>query len=117
MLKYIPLLIILVLLPACTSVVGISPSTTPITSEDSYTVIGRVKGTSKGVIWFFIPTMPDSPSKNARDNAIASRDADGLIEVTEEYTTLSFLVITFVWTTVEGTAIKIKRSGATGAEK
>ena len=117
MFKHITCLIILFLLPACTSVVGISPSTTPITSEDSYTVIGRVKGTSKGVIWFFIPTMPDSPSKNARDNAIASRHADGLIEVTEEYTTLSFLIITFVWTTVEGTAVKIKRGGAIGAEK
>ena len=61
--------------------------------------------------------MADSPSKNARDNAIASRHADGLIEVTEEYTTLSFLIITFVWTTVEGTAVKIKRGGAIGAEK
>jgi hypothetical protein len=117
MLKLIPYLIVLLLLPACTSVVGISPSTTPITSEDSYTVIGRAKGISTGIIWFFIPTMPDSPSKNARDNAIISKDADGLIEVTEEYTTLSFFVITFVWTTVEGTAIKIKRGGATGAEE
>jgi hypothetical protein len=117
MLKHIPFLMILILLPACTSVVGISPSTTPITSDDSYTVIGRTKGTSTGIIWFFIPTMPDSPSKDARDNAIASRQADGLFEVTEEYTTLSFLLVTFVWTTVEGTAVKIKRGGAIGAEK
>lgn len=117
MLKHIYLLLILFLLPACTSVVGISPSTTPITSDDAYTVIGRAKGSSTGIIWFIIPTMPDSPSKNARDNAIASKHADGLIEVTEEYTTLSFLVVTFVWTTVEGTAIKIKRGGAVGAEK
>ena len=117
MIKHIAFLMILILLPACTSVVGISPSTTPITSDDSYTAIGRTKGTSTGAIWFFIPTMPDSPSKNARDNAIASRGADGLVEVTEEYTTLSLFLITFVWTTVEGTAIKIKRSGATGAEE
>ncbi|MFA6569112.1 MAG: hypothetical protein WCS96_12950 [Victivallales bacterium] len=117
MLRHIPFLIILILLPACTSVVGISPSTTPITSDDSYTVIGRTKGVSAGTIWLFVPTMPDSPSKNARDNAIASRHADGLIEVTEEYTTLSFFLITFVWTTVEGTAVKIKRGGAVGAEK
>ncbi|MFZ2658091.1 MAG: hypothetical protein WAX69_24375 [Victivallales bacterium] len=109
--------LLLALLPACTTVVGISPSTTPITSEDSYTVIGHVTGRSTGAIWFFIPTMPDTPSKNARDNAIASKGADGLIEVTEEYTSFSLLLVTFVWTTVEGTAIKIKRGGAIGAEK
>lgn len=117
MYKHLSLFLILFLLPACTSVVGISPSTTPITSDDAYTVIGRAKGSSTGIIWFIIPTMPDSPSKNARDSAITSKHADGLIEVTEEYTTLSFLLVTFVWTTVEGTAIKIKRGGAVGAEK
>jgi len=117
MYRNILVVLMLALLPACTTVVGISPSTTPITSEDSYTVIGAVKGRSTGVIWFFIPTMPDTPSRNARDNAIASKQADGLIEVTEEYTTLSFFIVTFVWTTVEGTAIKIKRGGALGAEK
>ena len=107
----------LMLLTACSSVVGISPSTTPITADDSYTIIGPAKGTSSGVIWFFIPTMPDTPSKNARDNAINGMLADGLVEVTEQYSSFSLLIITFVWTTVEGTAIKIKRGGAIGAEK
>ncbi len=116
MLRIIIAVLLLTLLPACTTVVGISPSTTPITSEDSYTVIGPVKGRATGAIWFFIPTMPDTPSKNARDNAIASRHADGMIEVTEEYTTLSLFLVTFVWTTVEGTAVKIKRGGALGAD-
>ncbi len=114
--NFIPFLL-LILLPACTSVVGISPSTTPITSDDSYTIIGPTSGRSSGAVWFFIPTMPDTPSKNARDNAIASKHADALIEVTEEYTTFSLFIVTFIWTTVEGTAVKIKRGGALGAEK
>ncbi|HCE46528.1 MAG TPA: hypothetical protein DET40_23530 [Lentisphaeria bacterium] len=117
MYRNIIVVLMLAILPACTTVVGISPSTTPITSEDSYTVIGPATGRSTGAIWFFIPTMPDTPSKNARDNAIASKHADGLIEVTEEYTVFSLLLVTFVWTTVDGTAIKIKRGGALGAEK
>ncbi|HPN85029.1 MAG TPA: hypothetical protein PK821_06820 [Victivallales bacterium] len=96
----------------CTSVVGISPSTTPITENDTYTIIGKASGTSRGILWFVIPTFPDSPSKTARDKAIRDSGADALIEVVEEYEVFNMLVLGFVWTTVEGTAVKITRGGA-----
>ncbi len=107
---------LLLLATGCSSVVGIAPSTTPITADDTYTVIGKAKGTSRGIVWFCIPTFPVTPSKEARDKAIKSLQADALIEVTEEYSTFSLIVVSFAWTTVEGTAIKIKR-GAIEGEK
>ncbi len=110
---FISILAAAAMLSACTSVVGIAPSTTPITENDSYTIIGKAKGRSAGVLWLMIPTFPDSPSKSARDNAIENSGADALIEVVEEYEVFNIFVLGFVWTTVEGTAIKITRGGAT----
>jgi hypothetical protein len=99
-------------LAGCSTVVGISPSTTPITEKDTYTVIGKAKGTSRGIVWFIVPTFPDHQSRDARDNALKSSGGDALIEVTEEYHTSCFLIFSFVCTTVEGTAIKFQREGA-----
>lgn len=106
----------LLLVSGCSSVVGVAPSTIPITEKDSYTIIGPAKGTASGVVWFLFPTFPNSPSKEAREAALKSRDADALIEVTEEYNTFSFIVISFAWTTVEGTAVKVKRGGREATE-
>ena len=100
------------LCPACSTCVGISPATTPITENDSYVVIGKAKGTSSGVVWFIIPTFPDNQSEIARDEAIKSSGGDALIEVTEEYRVSTFIIFSVVKTTVQGTAIKIKRGGA-----
>jgi hypothetical protein len=100
------------LVSACSTCVGISPSTTPITENDSYVVIGKAKGTSSGVVWFIVPTFPDNQSELARNDALKSSGADALIEVTEEYRVSTFLLFSFVKTTVQGTAVKIKRGGA-----
>jgi hypothetical protein len=100
------------LLSACSTCVGISPSTKPITENDSYVVIGPAKGTSSGVVWFIIPTFPDNQSEIARNNALESSGGDALIEVTEEYRVSTCIFLSFVTTTVQGTAIKIKRGGA-----
>lgn len=97
---------------ACSTCVGIAPSTTPITENDSYVTIGKAKGTCSGYIWLFIPTYPDNQSEIARNDALKSSGGDALIEVTEEYKFTTFLLFTKVKTTVEGTAIKIKRGGA-----
>jgi len=97
---------------ACSTSIGISPSTTPITENDSYVVIGEAKGTSTGIVWFFVPSFPDSPSEAARNDALKNSGGDALIEVTEEYKVASFLLFSYATTTVRGTAIKIKRGGA-----
>ena len=97
---------------ACSTCVGISPSTTPITENDSYVIIGKAKGTSSGIVWLIVPKFPDNQSELARNDALKSSGADALIEVTEEYRVCSFLLLSTVKTTVQGTAIKIKRGGA-----
>lgn len=97
---------------ACSTCVGIAPSTTPITENDSYVAIGKAKGTATGVVWFIIPTFPDNQSELARNDAIKSSGGDALIEVTEEYRVATFIFFSYVKTTVRGTAIKIKRGGA-----
>jgi len=103
----------LLLLSGCNSVVSIAPSTTPITANDSYTKRGYTVGRSTTlVILGFIPIGPYNPSRCARDNAIEhAQGANAMVEVTEEYNVLNFLVFQLYWTTVEGTAIKFERKG------
>jgi len=96
----------------CSTCVGISPSTTPITENDSYVIMGPARGSSTGIVWFIIPTFPDSPSENARNDALKKSGGDALIEVTEEYYVATFIFFSYVKTTVQGTAIKLKRGGA-----
>lgn len=97
----------------CNSVVSVAPSTTPITSHDTYTKLGPTIGRSTTVVIAGIfPMGPSNPSRSARDSAIKFKDANALIEVTEDYNVLNLLVVQFFWTTVEGTAIKYERKGA-----
>lgn len=103
--------LIAVFLTGCTSAITISPSTTPITERDTYTKLGHASGSSSGFAILCIPFDPSEPSKSARDNAIKNGKGNALIEVTEEYNMLSFLVVTFNWTKVEGTAVTIEHSG------
>lgn len=99
------------LLCGCNSVVSISPSTTPITSNDTYTKLGYTSGSSTTFLLVGFPFGPDSPSRSARDNAIARSGGNALIEVTEEYNVLNLLVFAFYWTKVEGTAVKFEHKG------
>jgi hypothetical protein len=101
----------LLLVCGCTSQIGIAPCTTPITANDTYTVIGHAKGSTSGfwILWF--PFFSDDPSGRARDDAIEKSGGDALIEVVEEYNALSLLIVSFAWTNCEGTAIKINRGG------
>ncbi|MDD3118854.1 MAG: hypothetical protein PHQ27_06730 [Victivallales bacterium] len=115
--KYLPLAVLsaaaMILAAGCNSVVSVSPSTTPITAKDTYTKLGPARGQSGSVLLLgFLPFGSSSPSKDARDSAIASKNANALIEVTEDYSTLSLLILQYNWTTVEGTAIKFERKGA-----
>lgn len=95
----------------CSSIVTVSPSTTPITANDSYSKLGYSIGRAKTVVIVGIPFGELSPSRIARDEAIKDKGGNALIEVTEEYNCLSLFLIQFYWTTVEGTAIKFDRKG------
>ena len=91
----------------CSSMVSVSPSTTPITDKDAYTKLGQAKATSQSILLLGILSFgPSSPSRTARNEALASKSADALIEVTEEFKTLQLILIQYRWTTVEGMAIK-----------
>lgn len=100
-------------LSACTSMVMVAPSSTPITSKDTYTKIGPTVGRATCVTIFgLIPIGPQSPSRWARDNAIENKGGNALIEITQEYNVMNLLFVQFYWTKVEGTAIKFERKGA-----
>ena len=97
----------------CSSMVTMAPSSTPITSKDTYTKIGHTVGRATCVnIFGIIPIGPQSPSKYARDNAIENKGGNALIEITQEYNVMNLLFVQFFWTKVEGTAIKFERKGA-----
>ncbi len=101
------------LLSGCaTSVVSVSPSTTPITEADRYVKLGYAKGSSYSYWILFFPFGPPQPSHSARDAAIKNGGGNALIEVVEEYKVLSILALTITRTTVEGTAIKIEHEMA-----
>ena len=103
----------LLCLSACTSMVMVAPSSTPITSRDTYTKLGPTEGRAAAVTIFgLIPIGPQSPSRWARDNAIENKGGNALIEVTEEYNVLNLLLIQFYWTKVDAIAIKFERKGA-----
>ncbi|OGV34217.1 MAG: hypothetical protein A2020_04330 [Lentisphaerae bacterium GWF2_45_14] len=97
----------------CTSMITMAPSSTPITSKDTYTKLGPTVGRAACVIILgVIPLGPQSPSRYARDNAIENKGGNALIEVTQEYNVMNLLVVQFSWTKVEGVAIKFERKGA-----
>lgn len=102
---------VILLAAGCTSMVTVTPSTTPITSKDTYTKLGYTVGRSSTLAVIGIPFGSSSPSKSARDSAIEAKKANALIEVTEDYNLLNLLIIQYYWTTVEGTAIKFERKG------
>lgn len=91
----------------CASQVGIAPSTTPITAERSYTVIGPAKGSTFGFWLLWFPFFPPDSAGRARDEAIRRSGGDALIEVVQEYEVMTFFIVSFAWTNCYGTAVKI----------
>lgn len=106
---------------ACTScqtvMTGIAPSSTPITADDTYTILSPTKGKAYGVSFFGIPMSEPNPSRRALNRAIAHGGGNSitdiaLIEVTEDFTSMNLFILTIFTTRVRGTAIKIERGGA-----
>ncbi len=96
----------------CSSLTAIAPSTTPITSEDTYTKLGKTKGRSYDFEVLFIPFFSENPVKIARDNAIKKGGGNALVEVTVEQTSVFLFIYNAYWTTVSGTAVQVTHKGA-----
>ena len=98
----------------CTSTsTGLSPSTTPITGKDAYTVTGKkVSAGTYGVSLIGIPFGRTSPSKKATEYAIEKGGGNALIEVSETLKMLNLLYVQIYWTRVDGTPVKVERGGA-----
>ena len=105
------LVAVAMLLVGCTRSVGVCPSTVPLTAADTYTKMGYTSGDSTTVAVLGIPFGPANPSRVARDEAMAEKNANGLIQVTEDFTVVNLFIIQFYTTTVEATAIKFARRG------
>jgi hypothetical protein len=107
----ISLCFILIYASGCcsSSAAGVTPSTTPITADDTYTVVGPASGRAFAAIIYLLPIAEKKPAGLARDRAIASSSGNALIECTESFTVLSLYFVTFIWTTCEGTAVKVER--------
>lgn len=99
-------LILLSALGACqTAPIALAPSTVPLLPGD-YTELGRTSGSAFGFSILFIPVTGSSQADDARDEAIANKGADALINVTADVTTVHLFVVNFVKTTVYGNAVK-----------
>lgn len=109
-LSLIPLFLVLIFTSGCSSTAaGITPCTTPITADDTYSVIGPASGRAFAAILYLLPISEKKPAGLARDRAIDSSGGNALIECTEVFSVLSVPFVTFIWTTCEGTAVKVER--------
>ena len=103
------------MLPGCMSTPGgIAPSSIPITSKDSYTIVQRnAEGSSLGInLLGVIPLGPGASAYDALMDAKKEYHADGLINITAENRYRFYLLfVTFDEMIVSGDAIKFTRSG------
>lgn len=102
------------ILPGCMSAPGgIAPSTVPITSKDSYTIIKRdAEGSSMGMTFLGIPMGPNASAYKALMDAKKRNNADALINVTAENRYKYFLILVcFEEMVVTGDAIKFRVGG------
>ncbi len=93
---------------------GITSSTIPITSKDSYVVVQKDVTGSDWSIGFFNNPIPALNPYSALQNAKEKSGADALINVTaknEVYWPTIFPLITYHRTQIRGDAIKFIRGG------
>ena len=88
---------------------GMTPSTTPITAGDSYVELGRATGLAFAAYIYMLPISEAKPAGKARDRAIRDAGADALIECFEHFTIVSLPYVTLMWTSCEGTAVKLHK--------
>ena len=107
------LLLLLSATGCMTNLTGIAPSTTPITAKDTYTVMGKAKGSSWGLMILSIPLFENDPSRKAVRRAIENGGGNALIEVSQDTNMLFLYFVSVFWTDVDGTAVQVERGGAT----
>lgn len=92
---------------------GIAPSTMPITSADSYTVVQRdVEGTDTGVYLLGLPITSNASAYQALQDAKAKSGSDALINVTAENRyTYWMLLVWWEEIAIKGDAIRFKVGG------
>lgn len=109
-LSFLALCLVLISASGCASTAaGITPCTTPITADDTYSVVGPASGRAFAAILWFLPISEKKPAGLARDRAIESSGGNALIECTEVFTVMSLPFVTLIWTTCEGVAVKVER--------
>lgn len=88
--------------------VSLTDSTVPV-DPGSYTELGEAHGTAYAISAFGIPLSEPDPAGRARDRAIESAQADGLVNVSCENQIFNLMVVPVViyTTRVHGTAIKV----------
>lgn len=93
---------------------GIAPSTVPITSKDSYTILKRdASGSDYAVYILGFPMGPTASAYKALQHAKKNWNADALINVTAEnkYATIMFPIIYTERIVITGDAIKFRKYG------
>ena len=98
------------LISGCTiSPAGIAPSTSPITSNDKVTKLGKTDGKAWGVILFGMIPLSEAWTSRAVERAKMKKNADALIDVTLDQTACLFPFATIYITEVKGEAVKIEK--------
>ncbi|MFA6101948.1 MAG: hypothetical protein WCV67_02150 [Victivallaceae bacterium] len=100
------------MLTGCTSPGGLAPSTMPISSKDSYTVIQRdAYAIDSSVAILMIFPVTTCSAYDAMQKAKAKYKADALINVTAENIYNPYFFYSVQKIVVRGDAIKFKKSG------
>ena len=100
------LLIAGILMGGCMSTpAGVSSSTIPLT-QGGYTEIGPTKGRAVGIILLGIPISEPYPARAAIDRAVEAGGGDAMVNVTVDMTQIPLFIVNFIFTTVNGTAVK-----------
>lgn len=112
--KSLSILVTSSLLAGCiTGPGGLAPSTIPITSTDSYTVIkNNAVGVDTAFSILFIPVTPPCSAYQALMDAKEDTGADALINVTGENKSVYLFIVNWQKMKVRGDAIKFQHAGA-----
>lgn len=91
---------------------GMSPSSIPITGDDTYTKIGPTSGSSWGMLLYCLPICFSDPMDRAMNEAIRNGGGNALVEMTSDNVTIFLYFVSLYRTRVEGTAVNYVKGGA-----
>lgn len=91
---------------------GISPSSVPITANDTYTEIGPTSGSAWGVVLYCIPLFESDPMDKAVKRAVKNGGGNALVEMTSDNSMYYLWLFTIYRTRVEATSVNYVKGGA-----